>query len=289
MCGEKFETNLSFQKYCSNKCKNKYNYLKQKTKRTYKTGKCIVCGKIFLRQPGNKKCCSKECSAIFRQNYRKEYNQKHQNELKENRQKHKQKAKEYNIKYRKENKERLRQKRREYESTHKEQIRRYRAKNKHKFKSCQSEYFKEYYQEHAEIIKKNAVKSKRKQRLNPQVKIRDIISKQINFGLKQYNKNKNFKTFDIIDYTIEDLINRLESLFQDGMNWNNYGQKGWHIDHIKPVASFKLINEDGSINYEEIKKCWALENLQPLWAKDNISKSSWYIDENGNMKKYMYK
>ena len=50
----------------------------------------------------------------------------------------------------------------------------------------------------------------------------------------------------------------------------------WHIDHIKPCASFKFVNEDGSTNYEAIKECWALENLQPMYSEDNMSKSSWY-------------
>lgn len=52
--------------------------------------------------------------------------------------------------------------------------------------------------------------------------------------------------------------------------------KIWHIDHIKPCASFKFANEDGSINYEAIKECWALDNLQPMYSEDNVSKSSYY-------------
>ena len=50
----------------------------------------------------------------------------------------------------------------------------------------------------------------------------------------------------------------------------------WHIDHIKVCASFNFVNEDGSVNQEAIKECWKLDNLQPLYAEDNMSKSSWY-------------
>ena len=46
------------------------------------------------------------------------------------------------------------------------------------------------------------------------------------------------------------------------MNWDNYGK--WHIDHIKAVANFDKNSPLKIIN--------ALENLQPLWALDNISK-----------------
>lgn len=46
------------------------------------------------------------------------------------------------------------------------------------------------------------------------------------------------------------------------MNWDNYGE--WHIDHIKPLAIAK--------NKKEIECLFNYKNLQPLWAKDNLSK-----------------
>jgi hypothetical protein len=52
------------------------------------------------------------------------------------------------------------------------------------------------------------------------------------------------------------------------MNWNNYGVKGRHIDHIKPVSKFDLTKE------EEIKKCFHYTNLQPLWWDENLKKSN---------------
>jgi hypothetical protein len=66
--------------------------------------------------------------------------------------------------------------------------------------------------------------------------------------------------------TIEELKAHLESQFQNGMSWDNYGLKGWHIDHIIPLASFDLTNR------EEFLKACHYGNLQPLWAKDNLSK-----------------
>lgn len=58
----------------------------------------------------------------------------------------------------------------------------------------------------------------------------------------------------------------LESLWREGMSWENYGVKGWHIDHVKPCASFNLSAP------EEQRACFHWSNLQPMWASENKSK-----------------
>lgn len=77
---------------------------------------------------------------------------------------------------------------------------------------------------------------------------------------------------DIVGYTIDQLKQHLESLFQFGMNWSNHDLCGWHIDHIKPVSLFDF----KSYKDDQFKQCWALDNLQPLWAMDNLKKSNKY-------------
>lgn len=52
------------------------------------------------------------------------------------------------------------------------------------------------------------------------------------------------------------------------MSWDNYGE--WHIDHKIPDCKFNYI----SVNDKEFQKCWALKNLQPLWAIENLRKGS---------------
>jgi hypothetical protein len=84
--------------------------------------------------------------------------------------------------------------------------------------------------------------------------------------LKKRGINKEELIFDLLDYTQEQLLKHFESLFTDDMSWDNYGK--WHIDHIRPNSSF---NYD-STEHPDFKKCWALNNLQPLWARDNMSK-----------------
>lgn len=64
----------------------------------------------------------------------------------------------------------------------------------------------------------------------------------------------------------ETLKLHLEKQFKPGMTWGNHGVKGWHIDHIKPCASFDLTKPDDQL------KCFHYTNLQPLWWHENLSK-----------------
>lgn len=83
-----------------------------------------------------------------------------------------------------------------------------------------------------------------------------------------------------LPYTIQDLKQYLEKQFEPWMNWNNWGKYNsktwndwdsttwtWQIDHIVPQSVLIY----SSMEDEEFKKCWVLENLRPLSAKQNIS------------------
>jgi hypothetical protein len=85
--------------------------------------------------------------------------------------------------------------------------------------------------------------------------------------------NGNYKTGSAVKdlgCTIAELKQYLESKFQSGMTWDNYGLYGWHIDHIKPLASFDLTDR------KQMLEACHYTNLQPLWAKDNLIKSDNY-------------
>jgi len=85
-------------------------------------------------------------------------------------------------------------------------------------------------------------------------------------ALKRNVKSK--RTIELIGCSVDELLAHLESQFQEGMNWDNYGE--WHIDHIKPCAMFDFSKE------EDQKECFHYTNLQPLWAIENIRKSNKY-------------
>lgn len=83
------------------------------------------------------------------------------------------------------------------------------------------------------------------------------------------NGTKGYCSWEVlVGYTTEDLIKHLEHQFQSGMTWENYGK--WHIDHRIPVVAFNF-NTQEDIDF---KRCWALSNLQPLWAQENSHKGA---------------
>lgn len=71
-----------------------------------------------------------------------------------------------------------------------------------------------------------------------------------------------------LPYSMDDLAAHLGAQFVDGMGWHNVSE--WHVDHIRPVSSFDFTLPTDSSFLE----CWALSNLQPLWAVDNQRKGA---------------
>jgi hypothetical protein len=72
----------------------------------------------------------------------------------------------------------------------------------------------------------------------------------------------------LVGYTLAELRAHLEARFVDSMGWHNMGE--WHVDHERPLASFNITGAD----CPDFKSAWALSNLQPLWAPDNLRKGA---------------
>ena len=94
------------------------------------------------------------------------------------------------------------------------------------------------------------------------------LTSAINQSLKGNKKGKHWE--QLVGYTLEQLKKYIEKQFTEGMTWENYGKYGWHIDHIIPISAFNFEKSEDA----DFKRCWALKNLQPLWAKENISKGN---------------
>lgn len=100
---------------------------------------------------------------------------------------------------------------------------------------------------------------------NPRYKLNDSIASNIRHSLKG---NKNGSHWEnLVGYTLDELREHLKKQFTDEMSWENYG-KYWHLDHVIPISAWNYTKPE----HIGFKKCWALDNLQPLEAKENLSK-----------------
>ena len=84
--------------------------------------------------------------------------------------------------------------------------------------------------------------------------------------MKLFNTKKENSTIYLLGYSAEDLKNDMINKFLTGMTWENHGD--WHIDHKKPVTKFAPDTP--------VSKVCALDNLEPLWKFDNLSKGNKY-------------
>ena len=140
---------------------------------------------------------------------------------------------------------------------------------------------KKYYQENREYFRKYSVSPEYKKRKNqrfmerynsdPAFRLRSNVGHYIRRALRARGKTKGGSTFDHLPYTPQELKEHIEKQFDEHMTWENHGSY-WHVDHIRPHASFNYDN----LTHPDFQKCWALENLRPLEATENIRKSSIY-------------
>lgn len=167
-------------------------------------------------------------------------------------------------------------------------------------------YWEEYYAENSETKKSSAKEwresNKDKSKLTKDIWVennpnyqnnyqKDRLKSDLTFKLRKYassyirsaikendGSKQDYSILQFLSYTIEELKLHLESQFKPWMNWNNWGKYNsktwndndsttwtWQIDHIVPHSTFKYT----SMEDDEFKRCWGLENLRPLSAKQN--------------------
>jgi hypothetical protein len=124
---------------------------------------------------------------------------------------------------------------------------------KEKQKESQQKYYDNNKEKLREKWKRDGLKINRR--------IRDSLNKRISSCLF----SKKFKTFDYIGCDNIFLKLWFEYNFDKNMSWENYGE--WHMDHIKPCASYNFSLE------KDINECFNWKNLRPCWEKDNLEKS----------------
>lgn len=130
------------------------------------------------------------------------------------------------------------------------------------YKARQAAYYKDWASENkAELNKYKLSWFNQKLTSDPTFKILAALRHRFYMVLTERQQTKTESVSDLLGCSIEEARDHLESQFKEGMSWQNHGE--WHIDHIRPCASF----EDPADS-----ACWNYSNLQPLWASENCAK-----------------
>lgn len=137
---------------------------------------------------------------------------------------------------------------------------------------------KQWYQDNKELTKKRVKRNIHKRRETDILFVlKEKISNRVWAAVKGRKGGKSIKKF--LPYSMEELKKHLEVLFEPWMSWENYGAYRadiwddsdsstwtWNIDHIIPHSKFKYV----SMEDQKFKDCWALNNLRPYSAKQNV-------------------
>jgi len=105
-----------------------------------------------------------------------------------------------------------------------------------------------------------------KRRSTPKGRLENSVRSQVNRTTTKGSKEGR-RTFELLGYSVEKLREHLERQFKPQMSWKNYGE--WHIDHILPLSFFSYATPADS----DFSFAWALANLRPMWATENLAKS----------------
>lgn len=152
-------------------------------------------------------------------------------------------------------------------------------------------YKQSYYKKNKEKIllkkKKYRELNKEKIKISSRIYEKNKIKNDINFRLKKKisaSIRKKIKKAGVsvvqgLSYSMTDLKIHIETQFESWMNWNNQGVYNkttwddndqstwkWQIDHIIPHSTFNY----SSMEDQSFKECWALNNLRPYSAKQNL-------------------
>ncbi len=141
----------------------------------------------------------------------------------------------------------------------------WRKDNPEKAKKC----IKQWCEKNPEKAKENQCRCrKNKYKTSLKHKLGYLTSSAISTSLKRNKAGRHWET--LVGYTLDDLIERLESTMPEKYSWQDYLEGKLHVDHIIPKSVFNYTNPE----HIDFRRCWALENLQLLPAKENLSKNN---------------
>lgn len=230
---------------------------------------CTKCGTIkpdedFIKNHGKCRSC--------RRAYRDQYVALHSEEIKRKKRD-----------YYSGNKKRLSQDQKAYRATRKDEIRlrdkTYREANKEAIKQKRSDRNPEKVRawkraEYRRNRHKYLARMTKRKKEDLAYRLHHNVSCFIRISLRQSKGGRAWEA--LVGWTLSDLKTHLEKHWLPGMNWDNYGfgSDKWHIDHCIPRSRFNYSSPDDP----GFRECWRLNNLQPLWQRDNCSKQDRWSD-----------
>jgi len=218
--------------------------------------RCLNCGKIktlseFPTHPTMSGGYRNQCKVCVRERY-KRWKEKNDDRIKEYGRKqykfNKDKRKQYYKKWKEENLEKTKEYGRKYRTEHPGLSRQWNLENPKRRREINR-------------------KARKKKILTP----KDIINYRMKVAIRKSlgGNKKNRKWESLVGYTARELKKHLEGQFIDGMTWDRLMMGEIHIDHKIPKSVFNFSTPEDI----DFKRCWALENLQPMWAIENMLKS----------------
>lgn len=114
------------------------------------------------------------------------------------------------------------------------------------------------------VAERESKRRRRKEDLN--IRLADNLRNRLNIALKKNVKISS--AVETLGCSLNDFKKYIESKFEPGMSWENWGHDSWHLDHIEPLSSFNLSDPI------QFNKASHYTNFQPLWASDNLSKGA---------------
>lgn len=133
-------------------------------------------------------------------------------------------------------------------------------------RDCASKQRKEYYKNHkAETVKKTSEYTKNKCKSDPLFKLERHLRSRVHKALVSQSQIKTQRTWKYLGCTSDFFQHWMIYQFNEKMTMENYGEV-WHVDHVKPCASFDLGDE------EQINECFSWKNCRPLLAEENLKK-----------------
>jgi hypothetical protein len=117
---------------------------------------------------------------------------------------------------------------------------------------------------------KLAAYERKKKIEDPEYKLLHVLRNKLLHIVKKQGVAKSNRAIILTGCSKQELKQHLESQFQPGMSWDNYGKGGWVIDHIKPCAAFDFTDP------KQQEECFHYTNLQPMWEIENMKKNSYF-------------